>query len=160
MKDLNGLFEHFLRDIYYAEKQIKKTLPKMAEKAGADELKTAFEDHLKETEEQISNLEKVFEKCGLEAKEEKCEAIEGIIKEGEEIMKEAEDGDTLDAGLIAAAQAVEHYEISRYGTLISWARQLGKDECADILEKSLDQEYGADRKLSSMAEKQLNKEAA
>lgn len=160
MKDLNGLYEHFLKDIYYAEKQILNTLPKMAEKADSDDLRKAFEDHKSETEDQISNLEKVFEKCGIKAEGEKCEAIEGILKEGDHIMKDAEDGDTRDAGMIAAAQAVEHYEITRYGTLVAWAKRLGKDDCAELLQKNLDQEYAADEKLDKMAEGKLNKQAA
>ena len=160
MKDLNGLFEHFLKDIYYAEQQIVKELPKMAEKADSADLRKAFEEHKTETEEQIRNLEQVFENCGIKAEGEKCEAIEGILKEGKHIMDECEDPDALDAGMIAAAQAVEHYEITRYGTLVSWAKQLGKDDCAEILQKNLDQEYSADQKLDRMAEGKLNKQAA
>lgn len=160
MKNLEGLFEHFLKDIYYAEQQIHKSLPKMAEKADSSDLRDAFEHHRTETEEQIENLKKVFEKCGIKLEGEKCEAIEGILEEGEEIMDEAEDGDTRDAGMIAAAQAVEHYEITRYGTLVSWAKQLGKDDCAQLLQKNLDQEYSADEKLNKLAETRLNKQAA
>ena len=160
MKDLSGLFEHFLRDIYYAEKKIVDTLPKMAKEADSDALREAFEEHEKETKEQIGNLEKAFEHCGWKAKGEKCEAIEGILEEGEEIMDEAEDADTRDAGMIAAAQAVEHYEITRYGTLVAWAKRLGHDEVAELLQKNLDQEYDADRKLGELAEGGLNKQAA
>lgn len=160
MKDLDGLFKHFLRDIYYAEKQVLKTLPKMAKKAESDDLRTAFEEHRAETEEQIANLEKVFEMLDLKPRGETCEAIKGILAEGEDIMKEAEDPDTCDAGMIAAAQAVEHYEITRYGTLVAWAKALGMKDAADLLQKNLDQEYAADNKLDKLAEGTLNKQAA
>jgi ferritin-like metal-binding protein YciE len=160
MKDLEGLFKHFLKDIYYAEKQVLKTLPKMARKADSQELREAFEHHQQETEEQIENLEKVFEHLGLKARGVTCEAIEGILEEGKEIMEEATDPDARDAGMIAAAQAVEHYEITRYGTMISWARTLGHNEVLDLLQKNLDQEYAADDKLTKIAEGALNKEAA
>jgi ferritin-like metal-binding protein YciE len=160
MKDLDGLFKHFLKDIYYAEKQILKTLPRMARKADSEELRHAFEEHRQETEQQIENLEKVFEICDLRARGVTCEAMDGILSEGKEIMEEAEDGDTRDAGMIAAAQAVEHYEITRYGTMIAWAKTLGMKEAADLLKKNLDQEYAADKKLSKLAEDSLNRQAA
>jgi len=161
MNTLESLFKHFLRDIYYAEKQVLKTLPKMARKAEADELKEAFEHHREETEAQIDNLEKVFEHMGLKPRGVTCEAIQGILDEGKEIMEEAEDGDTRDAGMIAAAQAVEHYEITRYGTMIAWAQTLGLDsEVVQLLKENLDQEYAADRKLSALGEKSLNRQAA
>ena len=160
MKNLEGLFEHFLKDIYYAEKQILKALPEMAGKADSTDLREAFEHHKTETEGHVRNLEKVFQNCGIKAEGEKCEAIEGILKEGEEIMGDAEDGDTRDAGMIAAAQAVEHYEIQRYGTLVSWAKELGKDDCVGLLQENLEQEYSADDKLNKLAESRLNREAA
>ncbi|MWD28402.1 DUF892 family protein [Aquicoccus sp. SCR17] len=160
MKDLDGLFKHFLRDIYYAEKQVLKTLPKMARKAGSSDLKDAFEHHHGETEEQIENLEKVFELIGLKARGVTCEAIDGILDEGKEIMDEAGNDDTRDAGMIAAAQAVEHYEITRYGTLISWAKTLGLDEAVQLLSKNLEQERAADEKLTKLGEGALNREAA
>ncbi|SFE54182.1 YciE/YciF ferroxidase family protein [Roseivivax sediminis] len=160
MKDLSGLFEHFLRDIYYAEKQILKTLPKMARKATDDDLRAAFEEHQEETEEQIENLKKAFESLGLKVKGVTCEAIEGILEEGSEIMDEAESGETRDAGMIAAAQAVEHYEITRYGTLVAWAKQLGHPEIAELLNRNLQQEYAADQKLSKLGKTEINKEAA
>lgn len=160
MKDLDGLFKHFLRDIYYAEKQVLKTLPKMARKAGSSDLKDAFEHHHGETEEQIENLEKVFELIGMKARGVTCEAIDGILDEGKEIMDEAGNDDTRDAGMIAAAQAVEHYEITRYGTLISWAKTLGLDEAAQLLSKNLEQERAADEKLTKLGEGALNREAA
>lgn len=160
MKDLDQLFKHFLRDMYYAEKQVEKTLPKMARKADSAELREAFEHHLEETREQIDNLEKVFDALGLKARGVTCEAINGILEEGKEIMDEAEDGDTRDAGMIAAAQAVEHYEITRYGTMISWAKTLGKEDVISLLQANLDQEYAADDKLTKLAESTLNREAA
>ncbi|WP_373356841.1 ferritin-like domain-containing protein [Pseudoroseicyclus sp. CXY001] len=160
MKDLQELFVHFLRDIYYAEKKIAKTLPKMARKAESADLKEAFESHLEETEGHIAKLETVFELLGLKARGVTCAAINGILEEGDEIISEAENGDTRDAGMIAAAQAVEHYEITRYGTLVAWAKTLGHKGAIAPLEEILDQEYAADKKLSSFAEKRLNEEAA
>lgn len=160
MKDLEGLFKHFLRDIYYAEKKVLETLPKMASKASDDELRKAFEDHRKETEEQVANLEKVFAALELQPRGVTCEAIKGILEEGEEIMQECKDPDACDAGMIAAAQAVEHYEITRYGTMVSWANELGHGDAAGYLQANLDQEYEADRKLSSLAERRLNRKAA
>ncbi len=160
MKDLNRLFKHFVRDIYYAEKQILRTLPKMARKAEAPELKEAFEHHRDETEQQIENLEKVFEHLGMKPRGVTCQAIDGILEEGKEIMEEAETGEARDAGMIAAAQAVEHYEITRYGTMVSWAKTLGMPEAAELLQQNLDQEFAADGKLSEIAETALNREAA
>lgn len=160
MNNLEELFKHFLRDIYYAEKKVLKELPKMARKADSDELRSAFEEHHQETEEQINNLEAVFEHLGLAARGVTCEAINGILDEAKEIISEAENGDTRDAGMIAAAQAVEHYEITRYGTMIAWAKTLGYDGVVPLLQANLDQEYAADRKLSAMAEGALNREAA
>lgn len=159
-KSLRDLFVHLLRDMYYAEKQIVKTLPKLAKKADSPELRQAFEHHLKETEGQIERLERVFALCDLKPSGKTCPAIKGIIEEGEEDMKEAKDPDVLDAGMIADAQAVEHYEIARYGTMIAWAKQLGMDEAAGILQQTLDQEYSADRLLTKLAESKLNREAA
>ncbi len=160
MKTLQDLFVHFLRDIYFAEKQVMKTLPKMARKADSAELRTAFEEHLVETEQQIANIEEVFAQLGLKARGVTCEAILGILEEGKSIMEEAEDPDTLDAGMIASAQAVEHYEITRYGTLASWAETLGHTAAIPLLRANLDQEYAADRKLTDLAEGRLNREAA
>jgi ferritin-like metal-binding protein YciE len=160
MNSLSELFEHFLRDIYYAEKQIVKALPKMARKADSAELREAFESHLTETQEHISNLEQAFEALNLKARGVTCEAINGILEEGKEIMSEAEDADTRDAGMIAAAQAVEHYEITRYGTLIAWANQLGHTEVVKLFQQNLDQEKAADQKLTALAVENLNREAA
>jgi ferritin-like metal-binding protein YciE len=160
MKTLEDLFVHFLRDMYYAEKQVLKALPKMSRKADAEELRAAFDHHREETEQHVANLEQVFELLELRPRGVTCEAIDGILEEGKEIMSEADDADTRDAGMIAAAQAVEHYEITRYGTLIAWANQLGKQDAAKLLRANLEQEYAADRKLSELAEKSLNRQAA
>jgi ferritin-like metal-binding protein YciE len=159
MKDLEGLFKHFLRDIYYAENKVLTTLPKMAKKADAKELRAAFNAHHKETKTQIANLKKVFKALDLKPRGVTCDAINGIIDEGKEIMQECQDPDACDAGMIAAAQAVEHYEITRYGTMIAWAKQLGMKEEASLLKMNLDQEYAADKKLSKLAEDSLNRQA-
>jgi ferritin-like metal-binding protein YciE len=159
-KSLQDLFVHLLKDMYYAEKQILKTLPKMAKKADSNELRQAFEHHLKETEGQVERLEQVFALCDLKPAGKTCPAIKGIIEEGAEDMKDAKDPDVLDAGMIADAQAVEHYEIARYGTMIAWARQLGMADAASLLQQTLDQEYNADRLLTELAEGKLNRQAA
>jgi ferritin-like metal-binding protein YciE len=160
IENLNDLFLHTLQDIYYAEKQIIKALPKMVKKTDSAELAKAFESHLKETEGQVGRLDKVFEMLGEKPKATKCPAIEGIIQEAEELISDIKDPDTRDAGMLAAAQAVEHYEITRYGTLVSWAEQLGMKEAATLLGQTLKEEYGADQKLTKLAESRLNKEAA
>jgi len=160
MKSLQDLFINLLKDMYYAEKQILKALPKMAKKADSDELRQVFERHLSETESQVARLEQVFSLCDLKPAGKTCPAIKGIIEEGEEDMKDAKDPDVLDASMIADAQAVEHYEIARYGTLIAWARQLGMSDAANLLQQNLDQEYNADRLLTELAEGRLNREAA
>jgi ferritin-like metal-binding protein YciE len=160
MKSLEDLFIHLLKDIYYAEKQILKALPKMAEKADSAELRKAFQHHLKETEGQVDRLEKVFALCDRKPVGETCPAIKGILEEGKEMMQDAVDPDALDAGMIADAQAVEHYEISRYGTLIAWANQLGMSDAAKLLSQTLEQEYNADQALTKLAESRLNREAA
>ncbi len=159
-KSLEDLFVNLLKDMYYAEKQILKALPKMAKKADSSELRQALEHHLKETEGQVQRLEEVFGLCDLKPVGKTCPAIKGILEEGEEGMKDAKDPDVLDAGMIADAQAVEHYEIARYGTMIAWANQLGMSDAATLLQQNLDQEYGADRTLTDLAEGQLNRQAA
>ena len=159
-KSLEDLFVHLLKDIYYAEKQILKALPKMAKKADSDELREAFEHHLEETRGQVERLEQVFALCDLKPTAKSCPAIKGILEEGEEDMKEAKDPDVLDAGMIADAQAVEHYEIARYGTMIAWAEQLGMKEAVALLQQTLEQEYNADRLLTELAEGRLNRQAA
>lgn len=160
LKTLDDLFLHFLKDMYFAEKQLVKALPKMAKKASSPQLAEAFESHLAETKEHVSRLEQVFEIVGKTARAETCPAIKGIVEEGEEIMSEAEDPEALDAGLIAAAQAAEHYEIARYGTMVAWAEKLGMKDAVKILNTTLDEEYSADKKLSALAEGSVNKKAA
>lgn len=160
IKDMNGLFVHTLRDIYYAEQQIVKALPKMIDKATDPELKSGLEMHLNETKGHIDRLDKVFEMHGAEAKGVKCPAIDGIIKEAEDTAGEVDDKDVLDAALAAAAQAVEHYEIARYGTLVTWARQLGRNDCASVLEETLAEEKATDQKLTRLAESRINQKAA
>ncbi|ETX29016.1 ferritin-like domain-containing protein [Roseivivax isoporae] len=156
IESLDGLFLHTLRDIYYAEKQIEKALPKMADKASDDGLRQAFRSHLEETHEHVARLDQVFEHIGEKASGVTCPAIDGIIEEAEEISDEIADSQTLDAALAAAAQAVEHYEMSRYGSLVAWARQLGHSESAKILEATLDEEKEADAKLNKVALDRLN----
>lgn len=158
-KNLEKLFHETLRDIYYAERKILKNLPKMARAAQADEVRAAFEQHREETEGQIERLQKVFELLGKPARGKTCDAIEGIISEAEEIMDEFKDSTALDAGLVAAAQAVEHYEISRYGTLKRWAEVLGMDEAAKLLDETLQEESATDEKLTQVADKTANKNA-
>ncbi len=153
IQTMEELFEHLLQDMYYAEKKITKALPKMAKKATNPDLQKGFETHLKETEDQIAKLEKVFEVTGIKQKGEKCEAILGLIEEGEGLMKEAEEGEVLDEALIAAAQKVEHYEIASYGTLLNLANKLGYKKAMPYIEKILDQEKDTDVKLSKMADK-------
>ena len=159
MDSLNKLFEETLRDIYYAEKKILKALPKMVKKATSQNLAQAFEMHIGETEAQVERLEEIFELIGKAPRGKTCPAIDGIIEEGEEIMKEAEDDTVRDAGMLAAAQAVEHYEITRYGTLKSWANKLGMTEAAELLDATLQEEKSTDVKLSKLAESEINVEA-
>jgi ferritin-like metal-binding protein YciE len=158
-KKLDELFHDTLKDIYYAEKKILAALPKMAKAANSDELREAFEKHAEETEGQISRLEQVFEIIEEKAAGKKCAAIEGIIEEGQEIAKEYKGSPALDAGLLAAAQAVEHYEISRYGTLRTWAQELGLDEAVDLLKETLEEEEATDEALTELAESLVNQEA-
>jgi ferritin-like metal-binding protein YciE len=153
---LDDLFVHTLQDIYYAEHQITKSLPKMIEKATAPELKAGFEKHLRETEGQIARLEQVFQMHGQTPKAVTCPAIDGIIKETNEIAGDIADKAVLDAALIASAQAVEHYEITRYGTLIAWAKQLGRADCAAVLAETLAEEKATDDILTTMAESKVN----
>ena len=159
-KTLEDLFLTTLKDIYYAEKQILRALPKMAKAAESEELRAAFEKHRAETEGQVKRLEQVFEGMGKKAQGKTCEAIQGIIDEGKEIMEEYADTPALDAGLLAAAQAVEHYEISRYGTLKCWASELGYTEAVRLLDATLNEEKKTDQLLSRLAESSLNRKAA
>lgn len=156
---LSDLFLHTLQDIYYAEKHIVKALPKMVKSADSSELAKALDAHLAETKDQIERLEKVFGLLDQKPKATKCPAIEGILEEAQELMEEIKDPDTRDAAMIAAAQAVEHYEITRYGTLVSWAELLAKPDAAKLLGQTLKEEYSADSKLTKIAESRLNKEA-
>jgi ferritin-like metal-binding protein YciE len=149
---MDDLFVHTLQDIYYAENQIVKALPKMIEKATDMQLRQGFETHLAETKNQITRLEQVFEMHGVKAKQVRCPAIDGIIEETDEITGDIDDKQVLDAALIAAAQAVEHYEITRYGTLVAWAKQLGRSDCAAVLQQNLDEEGATDKKLTQLAE--------
>jgi ferritin-like metal-binding protein YciE len=157
---MDDLFVHTLRDMYYAENQIVKSLPEMIEKATDPQLKQGFQTHLRETENHVKRLEQVFRLHGVEPKGVDCPAIDGIIEEAEDVAGEVDDKNVLDAALIAAAQAVEHYEIARYGTLIAWANQLGRTDCATILKQNLEEEKAADKKLTTMAEAKVNRRAA
>jgi ferritin-like metal-binding protein YciE len=159
IKTLDDLFVHQLRDIYYAEKQIVQALPEMIEKAKDPGLKQGFEAHLGETKYHVKRLEQVFKMHGVEAKGVECPAS-GIIEEADEIAGEVDDKKVLDAAVIAAAQAVEHYEITRYGTLIAWAKQLGRPNCASVLQENLEEEKAADSKLTALAERNINVKAA
>ena len=158
-KKLTDLFYDTLKDIYFAERQILKNLPKMAKAARSDELKQAFVTHRDETEGQIERLQQVFEIFGKRAQAKTCEAIKGILEEGEEIIEDYKDSQALDAGLLAAGQAVEHYEISRYGTLKTWADQLGLKDAAALLEQTLEEEKKTDVLLSKLAKQSVNVEA-
>lgn len=160
IKTLDDLFVHTLRDIYYAEQQIAKSLPDMIEKATDQSLKNGFETHLSETENQIVRLEKVFQMHGVEAKGVDCPAIDGILEEASDVAGDVDDKEVLDAALIAAAQAVEHYEITRYGTLIAWAKKLGRDDWASVLQQNLDEEKATDKKLNDLALRSVNQKAA
>ncbi len=159
IRSLDDLFVHTLQDIYYAEQQITKALPKMIDKASDPQLKQGFQTHLAQTKNQIKRLEQVFQMHGAEAKAVKCPAIDGIIDEANEILGDAKDAEVIDAAALAAAQAVEHYEIARYGTLVAWARQLGRNDCASVLEQTLQEEKATDRKLTEIAEARVNRVA-
>lgn len=158
--NLSDLFLHTLQDIYYAEKHIVKALPKMVKSADSKQLAQAFSSHLSESEEHVERLESVFALLDRKPRASKCPAIDGILEEAKELMSDIKDPDTRDAAMIAAAQAVEHYEITRYGTLVSWANLLKMPKAADILSKTLKEEFGADEKLTKIAETRLNAEAA
>lgn len=160
IKTMDDLFVHTLQDIYYAEKQILKALPKMIEKATSPQLKQGFEKHLRETEGHVQRVEQVFEMHGHKPKAVNCPAIDGIIEEANDIAGEIDDKQVLDAALVAAAQAVEHYEMTRYGTLVAWAKELGRADCASVLQKNLDEERATDRKLTELAESRINLQAA
>ena len=160
IQTMDDLFVHQLQDIYYAEQQILKALPDMIDKATDPGLKTAFQNHLRETETHVTRLEKVFRMHGAEVKGQDCPAIDGILEEANEVAGEVEDKRVLDAALIAAAQAVEHYDITRYGTLIAHARQLGHAKVVAPLQQTLDEEKATDKKLTALDESRVNRKAA
>jgi ferritin-like metal-binding protein YciE len=160
IKSMEDLYLHVVQDIYYAENQIKKALPDMIEKATNRELSAALKAHLGETEAQIRRLDQAFQLLGKEPKGTSCPAIDGIIEEANEVAGECDDKRVLDAALIAAAQAVEHYEITRYGTLIAWSEELGRDAIGKLLTTNLNEEKAADKKLTTIAEKKVNLRAA
>ena len=159
-KNLEELFLETLKDIYFAEKQILRALPKMAKEAESPELKQAFETHREQTEGHVERLNEVFEQLGRPARGKTCDAILGIIDEAKEIMEEFKGAEALDAGLASSAQAVEHYEIARYGTLKTWAQQLGLDEAAKLLDETLQEEIATDKLLTKLATSSVNKKAA
>ncbi|HSP83831.1 MAG TPA: ferritin-like domain-containing protein [Gillisia sp.] len=159
MKNLSDLFEHQLKDLYSAESQLIKALPKMAKKASDSKLKKAIENHLEETKEQKQRLKEVCDELGIKPTGEECKAMKGLIEEAESFLKEKADDDVKDAGIIAEAQRVEHYEISAYGTAVRYAKELGHKDIAKKLQKTLDEEQKADTDLNKMAEGRLNKEA-
>lgn len=156
IQTLDDLFIHTLQDVYYAEHEIAKALPEMIEKATSPQLRDGFSQHIEETRAQVHRLEEIFRLLGSKASGIDCPAIDGIIEEAEDISSDVSDKRVLDAALIAAAQAVEHYEMTRYGTLVTWAKELGRDDCASLLQTTLQEEKATDRKLSSLAEAGLN----
>jgi ferritin-like metal-binding protein YciE len=160
IKTFEDLYNHQLQDIYYAEKQITKALPQMIAKASNGALKQAFQKHLGETENQIKRLDEVFRLLGKEPKGTTCPAIDGIIKEANELISDTADDEVRDAAMLASAQAVEHYEITRYGTMIAWSKQLGKNGIAKILEQTLNEEKATDEKLTQLGESNVNRKAA
>lgn len=160
IETLDDLFFQTLRDVLYAERKILKALPKMERKATDPDLRSALASHRDETEAQIVRLEEVFEILGKPARGARCDAMVGLIEEAEGLMADISDAETMDAALISLAQTVEHYEIARYGTLVAWAKQLGHPNAAVLLKQTLDEEYGADKALSRLAEKRLNAAAA
>jgi ferritin-like metal-binding protein YciE len=160
IRSLDDLFIHTMQDIYYAEKQIVKALPDMVDKATNPLLKEGFEKHLGETKGHVERLEKAFELLDMRPKAVNCPAIDGIIEEAGEVAGDIDDKQVLDAALVASAQAVEHYEMTRYGTLVEWAIQLGRDDCAELFKQNLAEEKAADRKLTEIAESKVNLQAA
>jgi ferritin-like metal-binding protein YciE len=159
IQSFDDLFLHTLQDMYYAENQITKALPTMIKKASSPQLRQGFETHLRETENQVRRLEQVFQMLGKPAKAVDCPAIDGIIEEANEVAGEIADKRVLDAALVASAQVVEHYEITRYGTLIAWAKQLGHNDMTNLLQQNLREEEATDKKLTAMAEQGVNPRA-
>lgn len=160
MNSMNDLFLSFLQDMYYAERQILKALPKMVKAAENDELRQALTHHREETQGHVDRLQQVFDHLGKRARTQTCEALNGIVEEGDEVVEEFDKGAVRDAGILANAQAVEHYEMARYGTMIAWAKARGMKEVAKILQDTLDEEKKADTLLNQIASKSLNQEAA
>jgi ferritin-like metal-binding protein YciE len=156
IKTMNDLFVHQLQDIYYAERQLVKALPRMADQATDPQLRQGFLDHLDQTKVHVTRLEQIFKMHGAEVEAVDCPAIDGIIEEANDTVGEIADKTVLDAALINAGQAAEHYEITRYGSLVSWAKQLGRNDCAAILQKTLDEEKATDQKLTQLAESKIN----
>lgn len=159
MKNLKDLFEHELKDLYSAENQLLRALPKLKDRASDNKLKKAFENHLKETEGHVKRLQEICDEMGIKPTGETCKAMQGLVKEAESFLEEDAEKDVMDAGLIAEAQRVEHYEISGYGTAVRFAKELGYDDIASKLQKTLDEEYKADDLLTDMAEDRLNRKA-
>ena len=159
VQTLQDLFIETLKDLYYVEKTLVKSLPNMARKASSPDLQAAIESHIAETEAQVGRIEQIFELLGERAAAKKCEALEGLLKEADEVTQQITDRQTLDAAIIASAQTVEHYEIARYGTLACWAAEIGQAEIAKLLEQTLDEERAADDKLSMLAENSVNQQA-
>jgi len=160
IKTMDDLFVHTLQDIYYAEKRIVGALPDMISKSTSPQLRAAFESHLAETRNHVRRLEQVFQMIGTQPASATCPAIDGIIEEANDVAGDVADKNVLDAALIAAAQAVEHYEMTRYGSLIAWAKTLGRNDCAQVLQETLAEEKAADDKLTSIAESGVNRQAA
>lgn len=159
MKTLEDLFEHQIQDLYSAEEQLIQALPKMAKKSNNDNLEKALNEHLEQTKTHLNRLKSICDRLGINGQEEKCLAMEGLIREAEHFMKEDMDQDVLDAGIVAEAQRIEHYEISAYGTAARFAKELGYQDIADTLKSTLDEEYSADDKLTKIAEERLNEQA-
>jgi ferritin-like metal-binding protein YciE len=159
MKTMNDLFLSFLQDMYYAERQILEALPKMAKAAQSEELKQALMQHREETQHQVERLQQVFEQVGKRARGQTCEALNGIVEEGEEVIEEFDAGPVRDAGILANAQAVEHYEMARYGTMIAWAKVCGMKDAVKLLEETLVEEKKADELLNQIANKTVNQQA-
>jgi ferritin-like metal-binding protein YciE len=159
MRTLNELFEETLKDVYFAEKAILKALPKMTQQATSEDLKAAFTEHVEQTEGQVERLDKIFKLLGKKSEGKECPALKGLVEETEELIGEADKGPVLDAGLIGCAQAVEHYEIARYGTLCAWAEQLKMDDAVELLEETLEEEEATDEKLSELALSGINESA-
>ena len=159
MDTLEDLYEELLKDLYSAEKQLVKALPKMAKNADSPDLQKAFEEHLDQTEKHVERIERIFSNLGGSPRGKKCVGMEGLIEEGNELLKEEVEPDVLDAGLIAAAQKVEHYEIASYGTARAWAEKMGHDDAARLLQQTLEEEAMANDKLTELAESYINMEA-